>query len=460
MTDSFPLAAQQLAQDPRVAQAKALLTSALKDHQQKIQGVQPPLPALKDSYAALLNEFSRVRSNKLFFPYIGSGIGNGALVELLDGSVKYDFITGIGPHCLGHSHPDLLETSVDAALCNTIMQGNLQQNADALEFCQLLSSASGFAHCFLTTTGAMANENALKIAFHKNQPANRILAFERCFVGRTLAASQITDKPQFREGLPITYQVDYIPFYDAERPEESIQSSTKALKKIIKRYPKQHAVMILELIQGESGFYAGTHEFFMALIEILKANNIAVFADEIQTFGRTSRLFAFQHFGLENFVDIASVGKLSQVCATLFQSKYAPPASLLSQTFTGSTSAIHAGKRIVQKLLSEGYFGSEGKNMHIHRVMIEHLESIARRHPRLIEGPYGEGVMIAFTPFGGHSVKVNEFVQKLFEAGVMGFVAGSDPTRVRFLVPFGVVTDEDIAKAMAIVEDTLTGYTG
>lgn len=455
MTNNISLVAQQLMKDPRIEQAKALLSSALQEHRQKIQGVRPPLPELKETYEKLLHDFARLRGNKLFYPYIGSGIGNGALVELLDGSVKYDFITGLGPHCMGHSDLELLETSIDAALSDTIMQGNLEQNADALELCQLLTSHSGLEHCFLTTNGAMANENAIKMVFQKNYPATRILTFDKCFMGRTLAASQITDKPIYRENLPITYDIDYIPFYDPKNHEQSIKLATDTLKKLIKRYPKQHAVMIMEMVQGEGGFNVGSQEFFLALIEILKDHHIAVFIDEIQTFGRTSRLFAFQHFGLDPYVDIVSIGKLSQVCATLFRSEYLPHPGLLSQTFTGSTSAIRGGKKIIEKLLNEGYFGPQGRNMHIHHVMVEHLERISRRHPCLIEGPYGLGAMIAFTPFGGHQITVNLFAQKLFEAGVMGFVAGGDPTRLRFLAPLGIVTDEDIAKVMSIVEDTL-----
>ncbi len=458
MTEQPLLVAHQLAQDPRIEQAKALLASVLQEHQQKIQGVRPPHPDLKEGYAKLLQEFTLLRGSKLFFPFIGSGIGKGPLVELLDGSVKYDFITGIGPHCFGHSEPEILKTSIDAALCDTVMQGNLQQNGDALEFCRQLSQASGLEHCFLSTTGAMANENALKIAFQKNFPANRILAFDRCFLGRTLVASQITDKPLFREGLPLNYAIDYLPFFDHKKPEYSIQLATETLKKFIKRYPKQHAIMILELIQGEGGFYPGTREFFLSLIEILKDNHIAVFVDEVQTFGRTSRLFAFQHYELDKYVDIVSLGKLSQVCATLFRTEYTPRPGLLSQTFIGSTSAIHAGKKIVNKLMHENYFGPEGKNMHLHQLMVGHLEKIGNRHPCLIDGPFGLGVMIAFTPLGGHVVTVNEFVQKLFEAGVMSFVAGSDPTRVRFLIPFMNISDNDIAQAMQIVEDTLVYF--
>ena len=77
----------------------------------------------------------------------------------------------------------------------------------------------------------MANENALKIAFQKNAPATRLLAFDRCFAGRSLIFSQVTDKPVFREGLPLNQAVDYIPFYDPERPEESTREAVLALKK-------------------------------------------------------------------------------------------------------------------------------------------------------------------------------------------------------------------------------------
>ena len=65
----------------------------------------------------------------------------------------------------------------------------------------------------------MANENALKAAFQKRFPANRVLAFEHGFAGRTLALSQVTDKPAYRKGLPETLAVDHIPFFDPARPQ-------------------------------------------------------------------------------------------------------------------------------------------------------------------------------------------------------------------------------------------------
>ncbi len=449
------LIAKAFENDPRLKEGKKLLLDAVRDHQKKLTHVVAPHPHLKVEYDVLLKKFAELRGAKLYFPYLGSGIGNGALVELLDGSVKYDLICGIGPLYWGHSHVDIVESGIDAALSDTVMQGNLQQNADALAYCELLTNAAGMEHCFLTTTGAMANENALKIAFQKKFPASRILAFDHCFAGRTLAVSQITDKANFRDGLPSTYHVDYIPFFDSEKPEESTEKALSALKTHLQRYPKQHAVMLLELIQGEGGFYTGSKEFFVSIMKVLKENNITVFADEVQTFGRTSKLFAFQHFGLEEYVDIVSIGKLSQVCATLFRKDYNPRPGLLSQTFIGSTSGLRAGKYIVKSLLSGDFFGDNGKIMKVREHFIGNLQAIAKKHPHLVKGPYGLGSMIAFTPFDGDQARVSQFIQDLFHAGVISFIAGANPARVRFLLPVGVITENDMDQATKIIEETL-----
>ena len=449
------LCAEALKQDPRIAEAKKLILQAVSDHRKKLTGVRPPNPGLKVNYEELLKKFASYRGGKLWFPYLGSGIGNGALVELLDGSVKYDFISGIGPHYLGHSHLELISSSIDAAIGDTIMQGHLQQNGEVVEVTEILLKLSGMDHCFLTTTGVMANENALKIAFQKKFPANRVLAFERCFVGRTLSLSQITDKPAFREGLPVNLHVDYIPYYDPAKPEESTEKAVTTLKKALSRYPKEHAVMIFELVQGEGGFYSGTKEFFVGLMKILKEHGIAIFADEVQTFGRTTELFAYHHFGLQDYVDLVSIGKLSQVCATLYKKEFVPRAGLLSQTFSGSTSAIHACKVIINTLVNGGYFGPKGMIVELHDYLAAKLQDISKRHPDLIRGPFGIGAMLAFTPYDGESQRVTKFVHDLFEAGVLSFVAGSHPTRVRFLIPVGAVTKHDIDEVAKIVEKTL-----
>ena len=441
--------------DPRVDEAKRLILSAVSDQQKNLTGIRPPNPEFNTYYQDALKKFAKCRGSELWYPYIGSGVGKGAFVELLDGSVKYDFITGIGVHHFGHSHPELIATAVDGALSDLVMQGNLQQNSDSLELMELLLEEAKLDHCFLTTSGTMANENGFKIAFQKNAPASRILAFEKCFAGRTLAMSQVSDKAAIREGLPLTFGIDYIPFFNPQEPEKSTKHAVEILKKYLYRYPKQYAAMIFEMVQGEGGFYPGSKDFFRTLMKVLKDNHIAIIVDEVQTFGRTSKLFAFHHFEVEDLVDIVTIGKLSQVCATLWKAEYNPRSGMLSQTFTSSSTAIQVAKKMIHLMIKEKFFGPEGKNMLINHHFSQNLSEISKKHPQLVRGPYGLGAMIAFTPLDGEMKRVIQFGYNLFHAGVLSFIAGKDPTRIRLLIPVGVVTPEDINTVTKIIEETL-----
>lgn len=449
------LKSDEFLNDPRVKEGKKLILEALADHQKELK-ISQAKSSLKKQYEELLKNYAQIRGANLWFPYIGSGFGKGPLVELCDGSVKYDFITGIGPNYLGHCHPDIVSTGIDAALSDSVMQGNLQQNIDSLELSELLIKYSNLDHCFLTTSGAMANENAIKLIFQKKAPASRVLAFDRCFMGRSWAMSQISDKPAYRDGLPYNILVDYIPYFDPYDPEKSIQKAVFVLKKLLHRHPKEYAFMCFELIQGDGGFYAGSKEFFKALMTVLKENGVAIFIDEIQTFGRTEKLFAFQHFELDAFADVVTVGKLLQACATLFTKDYKPRPGLLSQTFTASTSCIKAGKEIITLLVNGDFFGPNGKNNKVSLQFTERFMHLEREYPGLIEGPYGMGAMIGFTPFNGDASKVQKFVLDLFDAGVLSFITGTNPTRARFLPPVGSLSKEDINKVMEIVEKVLT----
>jgi 4-aminobutyrate aminotransferase-like enzyme len=446
--------------DPRLKQAKELIRQTVLDHRKKITGPRGPQPELKEQYLEMVKRFGEHRGGPLFYQYLGSGIGNGSLVELADGSVKYDFITGIGVHYMGHSNPDLIEAEVDGALTNTVMNGHLQQNVDSAQLVHLFSHqatkyGAKVKNVFLTSSGAMANENGFKIILQKRAPASRFFAFEKCFAGRTLAMAWVTDKAAYRQGLPKTLDVDYIPFYCPGSKQESIDKAVHAMKKAIYRYPGQHAGFIFELIQGENGSWVGDHEYFKALIQVCKENNISVLVDEVQTFARTHELFAFQHFKLDAEVDVVSVGKNSQVCATLFTDEHRPKPGLISQTFTGSSSQISASLKIIQSIVDGPYLGAQGKIEQIHQRFKGHLEKLHHKYPDKICGPWGIGAMVAMTLFGGDETKTKNFTMKLFENGVLSFMAGASPTRVRFLVPVMAVTMEDIDAVCGLIEKTL-----
>jgi acetylornithine/N-succinyldiaminopimelate aminotransferase len=452
---SSSLAADKLLNDPRLVLAKQLLLDAIAAAQADLTAPRSADPARTAIYQNQIELLAQQRGSHTWYPYLGSGIGNGPFVELLDGSVKYDLISGIGTHYLGHSHPTLTTAMFEAATSDLLMQGHLQQNADSVDLMELLTAASSLDHCFLTSSGAMANENALKIAFQKNAPAQRLIAFEHTFAGRTLALAQLTDKALYRQGLPQTLTVDYLPFYDNDDVEGSCAAAIRALDNILKRYPGQHAALWCEFVLGEGGFYPGSHNFFRPLIERAKQEGIAIIADEVQTCGRLSELFAYQHFGLADTIDIVTIGKLSQVCATLFRKNWNPRPGLLSQTFTTSTAAIRGSLAIFRELLNNGYFGPQGKIAILHSYFKNGLELIAMRHPGLLCGPYGIGAMIAFTPYDGSSEHTTRFLKALFDAGIIAFSTGSAPYRVRMLPPVGALQLTDVTSILTIIENTL-----
>lgn len=449
-----------LAQDKRIKEANEAILKVVKEYSSKITEVKPADPELKKSYEETMEEFSKKRGGPLFYKYIGSGLGNGALVELMDGSVKYDFISGIGVHYFGHSHPGVIKAQLESAVMGTTMSGNLQQNVDSPKLFKLLVDGAnrygaGFDSVFLTTAGVLAKENALKMAFQKRFPAHRVLAFEKCFAGRTLAVSQITDKAAYRQGLPKTLEVSYVPFYDEKDHEGSIKRAVETLRSHFHRYPGEYAVFCMELVQGEGGYWVGHTEFFKALIDECKKNNVSVIADEVQTFMRTTELFAFQYFGLDKLVDLVTFGKNSQVCGTIFREDHKPKPGLVSGTFTSPTSAIQVGYYLINEVLNDGFLGKDGKIMKLNSYFTNKLKALHEKYKDLIEGPWGLGAMVGMTVFKGDADKSKAFTIKLFENGVLSFMAGGSPTRVRFLLPVGSVTEKDIDGAVSIIEKTL-----
>ncbi len=157
------LKAEALRADPRIAEARCLIAEAVAEHGAAMTEPKDADPALAADYENLLQRLGETRGGPPFWPYLSSGLGNGPMIELADGSIKLDFIGGIGVHGCGHSHPAMIDGSIDGALEDTVMQGNLQQHPPSVQISErliALANKNGAAmdHCILSTSGAMANE--------------------------------------------------------------------------------------------------------------------------------------------------------------------------------------------------------------------------------------------------------------------------------------------------------------
>jgi len=448
MARGKPSPLRSLLDAPRVREAARALVEAVAAEAGERALARGP-------YERTLRELARLRGRPLFYPLLLGGTGRGARVRLADGTTLLDFIGGIGVYALGHSDPDLLETAVAAAAQDAVFQGHLAPGPEYLQLSRLLVRHAGrrIRHAWLSVSGAMANENALKLIFQKRAPADRVIVFERGFAGRTLALAELTDKPAFREGLPSRGGALYVPFYDP-READSTARSLAALDAHLRRYPGQVACMLFELVQGEGGIQTAPREFFLALMERCRAARVAVFVDEVQTFARTGELFAFRTLGLEEYVDVVTVGKALQGSAVLYTKEYNPRPQLIAGTYAGATVGMAVGARLIERLESEGYLGPEGRIAVLGRRVERRFEALAKRLPRAVGDRSGIGAMHAFVPFDGSPELAGLVLQRAFEEGLLVFGAGSSPTKVRLLLPLNT-TDEELEAAFAILEKAL-----
>lgn len=452
------LRGHDLFNNQKIEQLSSELCQIVQQSSRTIQGPESPKSDFISSNEKLVADIGKYRGRELMYPYVGTGLGQGPYVELEDGSVKLDLINGIGIHLFGHSHPELIKAAIKGALADSVIQGNLQPNKEYYELGKTLvdiaSKKSRLAHAWISTSGSMANENALKMIRQKHSPAKKVIAMKAAFAGRTTMMAEITDNPGFKVGLPEYHEVLRIPFYDKHDPD-STQKSLQLLKKHIDENPEDICAFMFEPMQGEGGYNVAPREFFIPLLELCKANNIAIWADEVQTFCRTGQFFAFETLELGEYIDVCTIAKTLQNAATLYTTEYNPQPGLIAGTFSGSTVTLSVGIRSLEILSQEGYMGPGGKIEKIHNQFVGMLNELNETTCKgLLQDAGGLGLMVAVTPLDGSKEKMGELLKVLYKNGLMTFGCGRGPFRLRFLLP-AVMTTKDIACAKDILEKSI-----
>lgn len=231
----------------------------------------------------------------------------------VEGKRYIDLASGIAVVNTGHNNPTVI-AAVEAQLkrfshtCFQVTPYDVYvQLADRLN--TLAPGPSPKKTIFLTT-GAEAIENSVKIA-RKYTGRSAVIAFSGGFHGRTMMCMALTGKVvPYKAGFgPFPAEVFHVPF-PIDYHGISMQDSLAALDKLFKSdiEPSRVAAMIIEPVQGEGGFYPVPDGFLQKLRDVCDEHGIVMVADEIQTgFGRTGKLFAIEHAGVEP--DLMTVAK-------------------------------------------------------------------------------------------------------------------------------------------------------
>ena len=225
--------------------------------------------------------------------------GSGCTLWDETGKSYTDFVAGIAVCNLGHAHPGVAKALCDQAKI-LFHVSNLYYTQPQVKLAAWLVEHSFADRVFFCNSGAEANEAAFKIARKyfkdKNEPDRfRIIAMEKSFHGRTMATLSATGQEKIKRGFDPTLQgFDFVPFNDIE-----------ALRKKIS---KKVCAVLLEPVQGEGGVRCPDTDYLKDVRKLCDATGTLLIFDEIQTgIGRTGKLFAYEHFGIEP--DIMTLAK-------------------------------------------------------------------------------------------------------------------------------------------------------
>jgi 4-aminobutyrate aminotransferase/(S)-3-amino-2-methylpropionate transaminase len=229
----------------------------------------------------------------------------GSTITDVDGNTFVDFVGGVGVLNVGHNHPRVVAAigeQVDRFLHTDY---TVVPYESYVEFAERLGQAvpiAGETRAAFFNSGAEAVENAVKLA---RLATNRhgVIVFEGAFHGRTWMALTMTSRTRpYKQGLgPFVPEVYRAPFPNAYR-DVSAESALASLDRLFATHasPEHIAAIVFEPEQGEGGFLPAPAAFVEGLRRVCDDHGIVLVADEVQSgFGRTGRMFAMEHFGVE-----------------------------------------------------------------------------------------------------------------------------------------------------------------
>lgn len=254
---------------------------------------------------------------------------------------KYlDLYGGHAVISIGHGHP-----TYKKALKQQLNRIGFYSNAIQNPLQNLLSEEINMQSCcegyqlFLCSTGAEANENALKLAsFHTGK--SRIVAFKNAFHGRTSAAVAATDNPNINAPLNTQQQVTFLDFNDL-----------KGLEKTLKK--GDVCAVIFEAIQGVGGLDEPTEDFVVGMEKLCNQYGTCLIADEVQSgFGRTGTFFAYQKYPIRpHVISMAKgMGNGFPIGGVLVRPDIEAKYGMLGTTFGGNHLACRASLAVLEVL--------------------------------------------------------------------------------------------------------------
>ena len=360
--------------------------------------------------------------------------GKGARVWDAQGREYIDCIGGHGVAIVGHANPQVAEAVAAQARKLLVCPGSFCNDVRAELLAELVGIApDGLARAFLCNSGAEAVEGALKIA-RLITGRKRFVAAMRGFHGRTLGALSVTWRREYRAPFePLIPEVSFVPYNDVTALEEVLSGGDVA-------------GVILEVVQGEGGVIPGKGEYLKEAQELCRKAGALFIVDEVQTgFGRTGRMFACEHCGLEpDLLCLAKgiAGGVPMGAVLIHERLGGMTPRRHGSTFGGSPLACAAALAAIRFIVKESLPQRAAELGAYFMEKLRGIDSPAIREVR------GLGLMVGVEL----KERAGPYLSELAERGILALSAGA--TVIRFLPPL-VISREELDQVVAALSEVL-----
>jgi len=401
----------------------------------------------------------------------------GAVLEDVDGNVFIDFAGGIAVLNAGHCPPQVVEAVREQAgrfLHTCFMVVGYGSYVDLAEALAEAAPGPTPKKVMFVNSGAEAVENGVKIA-RKATGRQAVVCFDDAFHGRTLLTMTLTShlmpyKDGFGPFAPEVYRFPYAYCYRCAYGRSypgcglyCLRAFEDALEDRVGG--RNVAALVVEPVQGEGGFIVPPPGYLRGLKEICEKYGIVFVADEVQTgFGRTGKLFAVEHEGIEP--DLLLVAK--SIAAGLPLAGVIGKAEImdavhrggLGGTYGGNPLACAAGLKVLEMMREPGFLVRA-------RQVGERLEGFCRglqARYELVGDVRALGAMVAVELVKDRQTKepavaeTAAVVRYAYEHGLILLKAGRYGNVLRFLPPL-VITDDQLDEAFGVIEQALCNVT-
>jgi len=390
----------------------------------------------------------------------------GALLTDVDGNTFIDFTGGVGCLNVGHSHPRVVEAAQEQLARFSHTDFTIVPYEVYVTLAERLIEASPFrspAKAAFFNAGTEAVENAIKFArVYTGRPA--VIAFEGGFHGRTLLSLSLTSKTHpYKAGLgpfaPEVYRVPFPSDYRGPTAEEALAALERAL--ITQVAAETVAAIVIEPVQGEGGFVVAPQAFLDGVRRLCDEHGIVMVVDEVQTgFGRTGKLFAIEHYGIEpDLITIAkSIAAGLPLSGVIGKAEImdAPDDSAIGGTYVGNPVAQAAALAVLDVMEDEGV--SE-RAAQLGEMIRARMESWQERWPQ-VGDVRGLGAMLAIELVKEPISKepdadtASAVVEAAAARGLLLLKSGIYMNCIRVLAPL-VLTDAELDEALGVWENAL-----